>query len=105
MESTESWEPGTVILKRSGPLIKQQRRSCVLLREILKELLIKVPCGKSKQFVLISYDGSSHPISTPNVRHWTNAEKDEFRVSVTTEQIHPRVLQTCLLNSAIYIEQ
>ncbi|CAF2376800.1 unnamed protein product, partial [Brassica napus] len=72
MESTESWEPGTVILKRSGPLIKQQRRSCVLLREILKELLIKVPCGKSKQFVLISYDGSSHPISTPNVRPHVN---------------------------------
>ncbi|WZZ30110.1 hypothetical protein YC2023_013511 [Brassica napus] len=76
MESTESWEPGTVILKRSGPLIKQQRRSCVLLREILKELLIKVPCGKSKQFVLISYDGSSHPISTPNVRlDYENASK------------------------------
>ncbi|CAN6922495.1 unnamed protein product [Brassica oleracea] len=32
MESTESWEPGTVILKRSGPLIKQQRRSCASKR-------------------------------------------------------------------------
>ena len=101
MESTESWEPGTVILKRSGPLIKQQRRSCAskrntqrapgktslhieffFLRKKLKtmcfvnrmclmknKLQIKVPCGKSKQFVLISYDGSSHPISTPNVRY------------------------------------
>ncbi|CDY21201.1 BnaA01g34320D [Brassica napus] len=63
MESTESWEPGTVILKRSGPLIKQQRRSCASKRNTQRA---PVPCGKSKQFVLISYDGSSHPISTPN---------------------------------------
>ncbi|CAN6809372.1 unnamed protein product [Brassica oleracea] len=69
MDSTESWEPASVILKRSSYQIKTNNGEAVVISEkYSKELLIKVPCGESTQFVLISYDGSSHPISTLNVR-------------------------------------
>ncbi|CAH2055197.1 unnamed protein product [Thlaspi arvense] len=69
MDSTESWEPATVILKRSSYQIKTNNVEAVVISEkYSKELLIKVPCGESTQFVLISFDGSSHPISTLNVR-------------------------------------
>lgn len=69
MDSTESWEPATVILKKSSYQIKTNNGEAVVISEkYSKELLIKVPCGESTQFVLISYDGSSHPISTLNVR-------------------------------------
>lgn len=98
MDSTESWEPASVILKRSSYQIKTNNGEAVVISEkYSKELLvkktslhfetfkticlvsimcfhenefqIKVPCGESTQFVLISYDGSSHPISTLNVRY------------------------------------
>lgn len=69
MDSTESWEPASVILKRSSYQIKTNNGEAIVISEkYSKELLIKVPCGESTQFVLISYDGSSHPISTLNVR-------------------------------------
>ncbi|CAN8269708.1 unnamed protein product [Cochlearia groenlandica] len=69
MDSTESWEPATVVLKRSSYQIKTNNVEAVVISEkYSKELLIKVPCGDSTQFVLISYDGSSHPISTVNIR-------------------------------------
>uniref|UniRef100_A0A1J3H980 Uncharacterized protein n=2 Tax=Noccaea caerulescens TaxID=107243 RepID=A0A1J3H980_NOCCA len=70
MDSSESWEPATVILKRSNYQIKTSSNveAMVISEKYSKELLIKVPCGFSTQFVLISYDGSSHPISTLNVR-------------------------------------
>ncbi|CAE5965993.1 unnamed protein product [Arabidopsis arenosa] len=67
MDSSESWEPATVILKRSSYQIKTNTTD-VISEKYSKELQIKVPCGFSTQFVLISYDGSSHPISTLNVR-------------------------------------
>ncbi|CAL9219444.1 unnamed protein product [Arabidopsis halleri] len=67
MDSSESWEPATVILKRSSYQIKTNTTE-VISEKYSKELQIKVPCGFSTQFVLISYDGSSHPISTLNVR-------------------------------------
>ncbi|XP_010511964.1 PREDICTED: uncharacterized protein LOC104787842 isoform X4 [Camelina sativa] len=69
MDSSESWEPATVILKRSSYQIKTNNVEAVVISEkYSKELQIKVPCGVSTQFVLISYDGSSHPISTLNIR-------------------------------------
>ncbi|XP_020888720.1 uncharacterized protein LOC9320461 isoform X2 [Arabidopsis lyrata subsp. lyrata] len=67
MDSSESWETATVILKRSSYQIKTNTTE-VISEKYSKELQIKVPCGFSTQFVLISYDGSSHPISTLNVR-------------------------------------
>lgn len=102
MDSSESWEPATVILKRSSYQIKTNNGEAVVISEKyskelqVKEFLtlnlsfahylvhngtqtfmgvhqnkmqIKVPCGFSTQFVLISNDGSSHPISTLNVRY------------------------------------
>ncbi|XP_019092068.1 PREDICTED: uncharacterized protein LOC104744449 isoform X4 [Camelina sativa] len=69
MDSSESWEHATVILKRSSYQIKTNNVEAVVISEkYSKELQIKVPCGVSTQFVLISYDGSSHPISTLNIR-------------------------------------
>jgi len=69
MDSSESWEPATVVLKRSSYQIKTNTTEAVVISEkYSKELQIRVPSGESTQFVLISYDGSSHPISTLNVR-------------------------------------
>ncbi|XP_023641736.1 uncharacterized protein LOC17893232 isoform X2 [Capsella rubella] len=69
MDSSESWEPATVILKRTSYQIKTNNVEALVISEkYSKELQIKVPCGDSTQFVLISYDGSSHPISTLNIR-------------------------------------
>ncbi|KAH0944215.1 hypothetical protein HID58_003852, partial [Brassica napus] len=48
MESTESWEPGTVILKRSGPLIKQQRRSCASKRNTQRAPVLTMRMLQSK---------------------------------------------------------
>jgi hypothetical protein len=70
MDSSESWEPATVVLKRSSYQIKTNTTEAVVISEkYSKELQIRVPSGESTQFVLISYDGSSHPISTLNVRY------------------------------------
>ncbi|KAJ7969334.1 Carcinoembryonic antigen-related cell adhesion molecule 20 [Quillaja saponaria] len=69
IDSSDDWEPTTLFLRRSGYQIKINSTEAVLITEkISKELSIKVPCGHSIQFVLTCADGSSHPLSTYNVR-------------------------------------
>lgn len=69
MDSYENWERTTLILRRSSYQIKINSTEAEMVAEkFSKDLSIKVPCGLSTQFVLISSDGSSHPLSTYSVR-------------------------------------
>lgn len=69
MDSSENWEPTTLILRRSGYQIKINRTEAVVIAErFSKEFSIKIPCGLSRQFVLSCSDGSSHPFITDSVR-------------------------------------
>lgn len=68
-DSSDNWEPVTLILKRSSYQIKINSTEAIVITEkFSKELSIKIPCGLSTQFVLICANGSSHPFSTRNVR-------------------------------------
>ncbi|XP_047955044.1 uncharacterized protein LOC125201138 isoform X2 [Salvia hispanica] len=63
--SAEIWEPATLLLRRSGFQIKDGRKQDVIISDkYSKELSIKIPNGLPAQFVLISSDGSSYPLST-----------------------------------------
>ncbi|KAI8547074.1 hypothetical protein RHMOL_Rhmol07G0166700 [Rhododendron molle] len=67
MDASETWEPTTLILKRPGYLIKDNRSHETLIAEkFSKDLSIKIPSGLSTQFVLTCSDGSSHPLNTYN---------------------------------------
>ncbi|OMO99797.1 hypothetical protein CCACVL1_03628 [Corchorus capsularis] len=69
MDSSENWEPATLILRRSSYQIRINSTEVVEISEkYSKELSIKVPSGLSTQFVLTCSDGSSRPFSTSNVR-------------------------------------
>ncbi|XP_038725447.1 uncharacterized protein LOC120016648 isoform X2 [Tripterygium wilfordii] len=69
MDSSESWEPATLYLRRSSYQININSTEAKVVGEnFSKELSIKIPCGLSTQFVLICSDGSSHFFSTYNVR-------------------------------------
>ncbi|PON56688.1 hypothetical protein PanWU01x14_179060 [Parasponia andersonii] len=69
MDSSENWERTTLILRRPGYQIKIDGTEAVVTAEkFSKDLSIKVPCGLSTQFVLMSSDGSSYPFSTYSVR-------------------------------------
>ncbi|EXB70658.1 Lysine-specific demethylase 3A [Morus notabilis] len=69
MDSPENWERTTLILRRSSYQIKiNGTEANVIAEKFSKDLSIKVPCGLSTQFVLMSSDGSSHPFSTDSVR-------------------------------------
>ncbi|KAK4768722.1 hypothetical protein SAY87_003863 [Trapa incisa] len=69
VDSSETWEPASLSLKLSSYEIKlNSTGDSVVSEKFSKEFLIKVPCGFSTQFVLICSDGSSHPISTYDVR-------------------------------------
>ncbi|KAG9454482.1 hypothetical protein H6P81_007386 [Aristolochia fimbriata] len=65
VDSSEGWEPVTLILKRSSYQIKNSSMDPVVIEEKYSpELSIKIPSGLSTQFVLTSSDGTSHPFST-----------------------------------------
>ncbi|KAL7204030.1 hypothetical protein ACSBR2_017153 [Camellia fascicularis] len=67
MDSSENWEPSTLILKRSNYQIKLNKTQAVVIAEkFSKDLSIKIPVGLSTQFVLTRSNGSSHPLSTHN---------------------------------------
>ncbi|XAR54255.1 hypothetical protein NMG60_11029305 [Bertholletia excelsa] len=68
-DSSENWEPASLIVKRSSYHIKVSRTEAVVISEkFSKDLSIKIPSGLSNQFVLTCSDGSSHPLSTYDVR-------------------------------------
>ncbi|CAM8899447.1 unnamed protein product [Rhodiola kirilowii] len=69
MDSPDNWEPATLALRKSSFQIKTNNGGHEIISEVYsKDLSIKVPCGLSTQFVLITYDGSSYPFSTNSVR-------------------------------------
>ncbi|TQE08991.1 hypothetical protein C1H46_005374 [Malus baccata] len=69
MDSSDDWEPATLVLRRSGYQIRINSTDAVSFEEgFSKELSIKVPCGFSTQFVLTYSDGSSHPCATYSVQ-------------------------------------
>ncbi|CAA2982225.1 Hypothetical predicted protein [Olea europaea subsp. europaea] len=65
LDSSEIWEPTTVLLWRSGFQVKVDKTQAVLIAEkYSKDVLIKIPVGLSTQFVLTCSNGSSYPFST-----------------------------------------
>ncbi|KAK6918097.1 hypothetical protein RJ641_016519 [Dillenia turbinata] len=65
MDTSETWEPATILLTKSGYKIKiNQSGEVVIAEKFSKELSIKVPCGASTQFVLTCSNGSAHPFRT-----------------------------------------
>ncbi|KAL7120782.1 hypothetical protein ACP275_02G144000 [Erythranthe tilingii] len=67
LDSSENWEPATLILRRSGFQVKDERKQdAVISEKYSKDLLIKIPSGLSAQFVLTCSNGSSYPFSTSN---------------------------------------
>ncbi|KAK9274003.1 hypothetical protein L1049_018817 [Liquidambar formosana] len=69
MDSSENWEPTTLMLSRSSYQIKVSRTEAVVTKEkFSKELSIKIPSGLSTQFVLTCSDGASYPFRTYSVR-------------------------------------
>ncbi|XP_011011230.1 PREDICTED: uncharacterized protein LOC105115869 isoform X2 [Populus euphratica] len=68
-DSSENWDSTTLVLRRSGYQIKSNGRGNVVIAEkFSKDLSIKIPAGLSTQFVLTCSNGSSHPLSTYDVR-------------------------------------
>ncbi|KAI8545600.1 hypothetical protein RHMOL_Rhmol07G0052000 [Rhododendron molle] len=67
MDASETWEPTTLVLKRSDYQIKDNRSQETLISEKFSEdISIKIPSGVSTQFVLTCSDGSSHLLNTYN---------------------------------------
>ncbi|KAL2514113.1 hypothetical protein Fot_28084 [Forsythia ovata] len=65
LDSSEDWEPTTLLLRRSGFRVKVEKTQAVLIEEkYSKDVLIKTPGGLSAQFVLTCSNGSSYPFST-----------------------------------------
>ncbi|KAF9670357.1 hypothetical protein SADUNF_Sadunf13G0059900 [Salix dunnii] len=68
-DSSDNWEPTTLVLRRSGYQIKSNGRGNVVVAEkFSKDLSVKIPAGLSTQCVLTCSNGSSHPLSTYDVR-------------------------------------
>lgn len=68
-DTSENWDSTTLVLRRSGYQIKSNGRGNVVIAEkFSKDLSIKIPAGLSTQFVLTCSNGSSHPLSTYDVR-------------------------------------
>ncbi|XP_062099306.1 uncharacterized protein LOC133805198 isoform X2 [Humulus lupulus] len=69
VDSSENWERTTLMLRRSGfQVVIDSSEAVVIDEKFSKDLSIKVPCGLSTQFVLMTSSGSSHPFSTYSVR-------------------------------------
>ncbi|KAI8545598.1 hypothetical protein RHMOL_Rhmol07G0051800 [Rhododendron molle] len=67
MDSSEFWEPTTLILKRSGYQIKDNNSQDTLIAEkFSKDILMKIPIGLSTQFVLTCSTGSSYLLNMYN---------------------------------------
>ncbi|KAG5538855.1 hypothetical protein RHGRI_019408 [Rhododendron griersonianum] len=67
MDSSEFWEPTTLILKRSGYQIKDNNSQDTLIAEkFSKDILMKIPIGLSTQFVLACSTGSSYLLNMYN---------------------------------------
>ncbi|KAL6493926.1 hypothetical protein OROGR_031835 [Orobanche gracilis] len=67
LDTSESWEPATLVLRRSGFEVKDETKQDFIISEkYSKDLLIKIPSGLSTQFVLTCSNGSSYPFSTNN---------------------------------------
>ncbi|CAA0827151.1 Unknown protein [Striga hermonthica] len=67
LENSENWEPASLLLRRSGFQVKDERKQDVIITEkYSKDLTIKIPSGFSTQFVLTCSNGSSYPFSTNN---------------------------------------
>ncbi|CAA2957117.1 RING-H2 finger ATL52-like [Olea europaea subsp. europaea] len=65
LDSSENWEPTTIILWRWGFQVKVEKTQAMLIEEKYSEdVLIKIPGGHSAQFVLTCSNGSSYPFST-----------------------------------------
>lgn len=65
----DSWEPTTLILKQSGYQIKDSKSlslDTLIAEKFPKDLLIKIPSGRSNQFVLTCSNGYSYLLSTYN---------------------------------------
>ncbi|CAN1132327.1 hypothetical protein LINPERPRIM_LOCUS14327 [Linum perenne] len=68
MDTSENWEPIDLVLQRSGYRMKSKVTiELVFAEKFSKDLSIKIPSG-STQFVLMSSDGTSYPLSTSTVR-------------------------------------
>eukprot|EP00257_Ricinus_communis_P018288 XP_015576965.1 uncharacterized protein LOC8266842 isoform X2 [Ricinus communis] len=69
MDSFDNWEPANLVLRQAGYQIKgKSEENVVIAEKFSKELLIKIPYGLSKQFILECFDGSSHTLSTYDSR-------------------------------------
>ncbi|KAH7839115.1 hypothetical protein Vadar_006156 [Vaccinium darrowii] len=69
MDSSETWEPTTLILKQSGYQIKDSKSLSLdnlIAEKFRKDLSIKIPSGRSNQFVLTCSNGYSYLLSTDN---------------------------------------
>uniref|UniRef100_A0A5B6ZES7 Uncharacterized protein n=1 Tax=Davidia involucrata TaxID=16924 RepID=A0A5B6ZES7_DAVIN len=66
MDSSEDWEPTTLMLRRPGFQINNRTQAIVIVEKFSKDLSIKIPSGLSTQFVLTCSDGSSYPFNTNN---------------------------------------
>ncbi|CAN0829894.1 hypothetical protein LINGRAHAP2_LOCUS1247 [Linum grandiflorum] len=68
MDTSENWEPIDLVLQRSGYRMKSKISvELVFAEKFSKDLSLKIPSG-STQFVLMSSDGTSYPLSTSTVR-------------------------------------
>ncbi|KAL6569694.1 hypothetical protein OROMI_014208 [Orobanche minor] len=67
LDTSESWEPAALVLRRSGFQVKDETKQDFIISEkYSKDLLIKIPSGLSTQFVVTCSNGSSYPFSTNN---------------------------------------
>ncbi|XP_073111625.1 uncharacterized protein [Elaeis guineensis] len=77
MDSSEDWEPTVLTLKRSSYQIKVSSTEEVVVEEkYSSSLYIKVPCGHSAQFVLISSAGANLPFCTDGTSQPYSFEND-----------------------------
>lgn len=75
MESSETWEETSLILKRSGYQVKVNSTEYAVIEEKYSpDIYIKVPNGQSTQFVLICSDGTTLPFSTSGASQAYNTD-------------------------------
>ncbi|KAJ6830613.1 uncharacterized protein M6B38_353115 [Iris pallida] len=77
MESSETWEETSLILKRSGyQVIVNSTQHAMIEEKYSPDIYIKVPYGQSTQFVLICSDGTTLPFSTSGASQAYNTDDD-----------------------------
>ncbi|KAJ6849888.1 uncharacterized protein M6B38_268690 [Iris pallida] len=77
MESSETWEETSLILKRSGYQVKvNSTQNAVIEEKYSPDIYIQVPNGQSTQFVLICSDGTTLPFSTSGASQAYNTDDD-----------------------------